>query len=211
MADGAEVRRRPGGRSARVVAAVHDAVNGLVAEKNPGEITVAEIAERAGVNPTSIYRRWGTLEELILDVETARLDVISPVPDTGTLRGDLLAFATNVAEDINRPGGLAFVRAVLNAREQSGPRHIAPLRGRGAQLQAMLDRAADRGEPALDFTDVLDCILGPIYVRTLFEVGGLTRRCLSGFVDRAMTPLPEPSPAKCAWAPRDNGDGSNGT
>src|SRR6516162_5631143 len=115
---GEEVRRRTGGRSARVVAAVHDAVNDLVAQRNPREVTVAEIAERAGVNPTSIYRRWGSLEALVLDVETARLP---PIPDTGTLRGDLLAFAANAATDIARPGGLAFLHAVIGVKEESEP------------------------------------------------------------------------------------------
>jgi AcrR family transcriptional regulator len=183
---GGEIRRRTGGRSARVVAAVHDAVNDIVAQRNPREVTVAEIAERAGVNPTSIYRRWGTLEALVLDVEVARLEVNSPIPDTGTLRGDLLAFAANVAKDITRPGGLAFLQAVIGVREETGPQRIAPLRERGAQIQAMLDRARDRGEPALDQTDVYDYILAPIYVRTLFGVGGLTKARLAAFVERAL-------------------------
>lgn len=189
MAAGTEVRRRTGGRSARVVAAVHDAVNELVAQRNPREVTVAEIAERAGVNPTSIYRRWGTFEALILDVETARLQVNAPIPDTGTLRGDLLAFAANAAKDIT-PGGLAFLQAVLGVREETEPQRLAPLRARGAQIQAMLDRARDRGETALDQTDIYDCILAPIYFRTLFGVGRLTKARLAAFVDRALAPAP---------------------
>ena len=192
MAGGTEVRRRTGGRSARVVAAVHDALNELVAQGNPCPVTVAEIAERAGVNPTSIYRRWGTLEALVLDVEAARLQVNSPIPDTETLRGDLLAYATRAAKDIARPGGLAFLQAVLGVSEESEPQRSAPLRERGAQIQAMLDRARDRGESALDQTDVLDCILAPIYLRTLFGVGGLTKSRLAVFVDRALAQPPKP-------------------
>jgi AcrR family transcriptional regulator len=179
-------RRRTGGRSARVVAAVHEAVNELVGQGNPRQLTVAEIAERAGVNPTSIYRRWGTLEALILDVEAARLQVTSPIPDTGTLRGDLLAYATAVAKDLGRPGGMAFLKAVLGVSEDSDPQRSAPLRERGAQMQAMLDRARDRGEPALHQTDVYDCVLAPIYLRTLFGIGGLTKARLAAFVDRAI-------------------------
>jgi len=192
MADGTEVRRRTGGRSARVVAAVHDALNELVAQGNPRPVTVAEIAERAGVNPTSIYRRWGTLEALVLDVEAARLQVNSPIPDTGTLHGDLLGYATRAAKDIARPGGLAFLQAVLGVSAESEPQRSAPLWERGAQIQAMLDRARDRGEPALDQTDVLDCILAPIYLRTLFGVGGLTKSRLAVFVARAIAQPPKP-------------------
>ena len=172
--------------SARVVAAVHGAVNELVGEGNPGDITVGEIAERAGVNPTSIYRRWGTLEALMLDVEEARVEVRSPVPNTGTLRGDLLAYARQAAREISRPGGMAFLRAVLALRQSGDTRHDGPLRKRAVQLQAMLDRASDRGESAPALNDVLDCILAPIYGRAIFAAGEPREEHLALFVDRAL-------------------------
>jgi AcrR family transcriptional regulator len=181
-----QVQRRPGGRSARVVAAVHAAVNELVADGNPGDVTVSEIADRAGVNPTSIYRRWGTLEALILDVEEARVEVRSPIPNTGTLRGDLLAYARQALREITRPGGMTFLRAVLAVRQGGDTQHDAPLRKRAGQLQAMLDRAGDRGEAAPAVTDVLDCILAPIYLRVIFGVGGPDENDLALFVDRAL-------------------------
>ena len=157
------IRRRTGGRSARVRSAVHKAVSDLLVESDPESITVAEVAERAGVNPTSIYRRWGTLPALIVEVETERLQVTSPIPDTGTLRGDLLAYAGNATKDIVSPGGVALLRAVmataeLRPHQPASPRPPAtagrpdeplaraPLRARGEQIQAMLDRAAKRGE-----------------------------------------------------------------
>jgi len=182
----AEVQRRPGGRSARVVAAVHTAVNELVADGNPRDITVGEIAERAGVNPTSLYRRWGTLEALMLDVEEARVEVRSPVPNTGTLRGDLLAYARQAAREISLPGGMAFLRAVLAVRQSGDTQHDGPLRKRAGQLQAMLDRASDRGEPAPALNDVLDCILAPIYLRAIFGAGKPREEHLALFVDRAL-------------------------
>ncbi|MCV7252169.1 TetR/AcrR family transcriptional regulator [Mycolicibacterium fluoranthenivorans] len=166
-----EVRRRPGGRSARVAAAVHEAVDALLVEAGPGGFTVADVARRAGVNPTSIYRRWGSVEAVILDVEAARLTESSPLPDTGTLRGDLLAYARTAAADIAQPGRLAFLQALIGARELSDEQRSAPLLQRAAQFQAMLDRARDRGEPALDFTAIVDCILAPIYLRHLLGLG----------------------------------------
>ena len=185
----AEAQRRPGGRSARVVAAVHAAVNELVADGNTGDVTVSEIAERAGVNPTSIYRRWGTLEALMLDVEEARVEVRSPIPNTGTLRGDLHAYARQVAREITRPGGMTFLRAVLAVRQSGDTQHpgpLGPLRKRAGQLQAMLDRASDRGESAPALNDVLDCILAPIYLRAIFGVGKPREEHLALFVDRAL-------------------------
>ena len=59
---------RPGGRSARVQASVHQAVRDLLATSDRDGITVPAIAERAGVTPSTIYRRWGGLPELMADV-----------------------------------------------------------------------------------------------------------------------------------------------
>jgi len=61
-------RRRPGGRSARVRRAVLDATLELVNAHGLDGVTVAEVAERAGVHETSIYRRWRTREELRLAI-----------------------------------------------------------------------------------------------------------------------------------------------
>ncbi len=54
---------RPGGRAARIQAAVLEAVETLRQEKAASEITVPMIAARAGVTPSTIYRRWGDLSQ----------------------------------------------------------------------------------------------------------------------------------------------------
>lgn len=193
MTEDQQVRRRPGGRSARVAAAVHEAVDELLIEAGPGAFTVADVARRADVNPTSIYRRWGSLEGILLDVEAARLTDVAPLPDTGTLRGDLLAYAHAVAADISRPGGLAFLQALIGAQNLSEETRFAALRQRAAQMQEVLDRARDRGEPARDVTAVVDCILAPIYLRFLLG-RGIDESDLELFVDRVL--VSESSPTR---------------
>jgi AcrR family transcriptional regulator len=168
-----------------VAAAVHAAVDALLIEAGACAFTVADVARRADVNPTSIYRRWGSLEAVILDVEAARLTDISPLPDTGTLRGDLLAYAAAAAADIVRPGRLAFLQALIGARDLSDEQRSAPLLRRAAQFQAMLDRGRDRGEPALEYTAIVDCILAPIYLRFLFGLR-IDGPDLELFVDRTL-------------------------
>jgi AcrR family transcriptional regulator len=183
-----EPARRTGGRSARVRAQVHRAVTELLAERRSA-ITVPEVAARAGVHPTSLYRRWGTIEALILDVAVSRLTEESPVPDTGELRADLLTYAQRVAGDLKQPDRLAFLRTVLAVSDASDPRNDprAPLLGaRGAQIQVMLDRAAQHGEASLHYTDVLDGILAPIYLRSLFDVGGVDDAYLTRLVDHLL-------------------------
>ena len=173
--------------------AVHQAVTELVAERGAGHVSIAEVAARSGVHPTSLYRRWGSVEALVLDVAVARVEVESPMPDTGALRSDLLAYARQVDHDVARPDGLAFLRAVVATADSAGGGDAAVpiLEARGAQIQVMLDRATDRGEQALHYTDVLDGILAPIYLRVLFGVGATDDAHLALLVDRLLAiPVP---------------------
>ncbi|WP_306324584.1 TetR/AcrR family transcriptional regulator [Streptomyces venezuelae] len=181
--------RRPGGRSARVGAEVHRAVTELISERGYGTFTVGEVAARAGVADSSVYRRWGNLETLLTDVALTRLNAQSPMPDTGSLVGDLRTYAANVAREITGPDGLAVVRlaVALSNNGQAGQRAGDDLRSeRMRQLRSMLDRARDRGEHAPDALDVLDHILAPMYIRVLFGMVPLTPDYIDGLVDRVL-------------------------
>src|SRR6478752_2429050 len=156
--------RRPGGRSARVRAAVLGAAAEVLAEHGPEGLTVGEVATRSGVNPTTIYRRWGGPAGLMVDAEVERLERDQPMPDTGSLHGDLLAYARQAAASLGGQDGLTFLRAVVSTVDDGGSgagRRF--LVRRAEQIQAMLDRAAARGEPQLHFPDVVDGILAPLY------------------------------------------------
>jgi AcrR family transcriptional regulator len=96
---------RPGGRSARVRAAVHRAVEELLAQDGGEPLTIPHIAARAGVHATTIYRRWGSLAELLSAVATSRFSGDIVVPDTGSLRGDLERWVGDVATDLADPDG----------------------------------------------------------------------------------------------------------
>jgi AcrR family transcriptional regulator len=181
--------RRPGGRSARVGAEVHQAVTDLIGERGYGNFTVGDIAARAGVADSSIYRRWGNLETLLTDVALTRLNARSPMPDTGSLAGDLRTYAASVAREITGPDGLALLRLVValsnNGRQGLRARDDL-LAERTRQLQSMLDRARERGEHAPDAFDVLDHVLAPMYVRVLLGTGPLTPDYVDSLVDRLL-------------------------
>lgn len=181
--------RRPGGRGARVATAVHQAVTDLIRERGYGKFSVGDVAERAGVADSSIYRRWGSLETLLTDVALTRLNERSPMPDTGSLAGDLHAYAANVAREITGPDGLALLQlaVTLSSHGQQGLQASDDLRAeRTRQLQSMLDRATERGEQAPDAFGVLDHVLAPMYVRVLFGMGPLTPEYVDGLVDRLL-------------------------
>ncbi|TDW17590.1 TetR/AcrR family transcriptional regulator [Kribbella kalugense] len=189
--------RRPGGRSARVAADVHQAVTDLINERGYGNFTVGDVAVRAGVADSSIYRRWGNLATLLTDVALTRLNAQSPMPDTGSLAGDLRTYAAQVAREITGPDGLALLRLAValsshgNQGQQAGDDLLVE---RTRQLQSMLDRSLERGEPAPDALGVLDHILAPMYVRVLLGVDPLTPEYVEALVDRLLRSLHERLP-----------------
>src|ERR1700744_3952658 len=104
------VHRRPGGRSARVREAVLEATLATLAEVGVEKLAIAEVARRADVHETSIYRRWKTRENLITDALLNYSEQHLPIPDTGSLRGDLTAFGAELATYLATPMGRALVQ-----------------------------------------------------------------------------------------------------
>ncbi|WLP92341.1 TetR/AcrR family transcriptional regulator [Gordonia sp. NB41Y] len=159
--------RRPGGRSARVQQAVYSAVGELVGRGHRDTMTIPQVAEIAGVNPTSIYRRWGSITALLEEVAVAVLTRGEDIPDTGTLRGDLDAWATIIGADITRPRRRAYLRALVNSRDE--PVELCPCwEIRRAQAETMVERARVRGEAAPTVTAILCHIIAPLYHHAVF-------------------------------------------
>jgi AcrR family transcriptional regulator len=163
------VRRRPGGRSARVQVAVFEATLQLLEERGYEGLSMASIAERAGVHETSLYRRWKTKDQLILDAVNQRVAQEIPVPDTGALRSDLVAVLRSLQLFLqSRVGQALFQTAVATL-------HVSELcalrqehwRQRRAHLQILFDRAIARGElsPQVDCQLLLETLSGIMYMR----------------------------------------------
>ncbi len=166
----AQTVRRPGGRTARVREAVHDAVLTLLSERTLEELTIPAVAERSGVHPATLYRRWGSVPLLLDDVVAAHLARSASLPDTGSLRGDLDAYATGVAEGLAGPFRVLILRAaVVDVRPGQASTLSPTLTGRARQLHAMLERARDRGEtpPAVD--ELIELVVAPLYFYALFS------------------------------------------
>ncbi len=107
-----ERRRRPGGRSARVRAAVLRATFEELASVGYPALSFEALARRAGVHKTTLYRRWEGKEDLLLDALLEHAGQAVPVPDTGSLRGDLRSLAREIVGNITSPEGEAIVRAI---------------------------------------------------------------------------------------------------
>lgn len=132
---------------------------------------MVEVAERAGVAPTSLYRRWRDVRALIAEAAVERLMREQPMPDTGSLRGDMVGWARAAAVRIGSDDSIllrALAANVVSGGGAEGQGRSEALRPRGQQIAAMLERARERGEVAPPAAEVLDHVLAPLYMRALF-------------------------------------------
>lgn len=176
---------RPGGRSARVLAAVQQAATELICERGPENVSIPAIAARAGVNPTSIYRRWGDVHQLLASVAEARLAPESLPQDTGNLREDLTLWAEDLLDHISSPEGYASLRTVINATADGEVRHRC-LSKRADQVDLILERARARGEGRPTTAQVMDHVLAPLHFRVLFGVEPTDNAYARGLVDELL-------------------------
>jgi AcrR family transcriptional regulator len=75
--------------------------------------TVAGVAKRSGVHETTVYRRWATRENLLVAALLERSAEAIPAPDTGSIRGDLLAILREVLAYVGSPAGTGILRAAM--------------------------------------------------------------------------------------------------
>ncbi len=172
--------KRTGGRSAAVIHNVRKAVEELVREKGSERVTVPMIAERAGVNPTSIYRRWGDLPTLINDIATYRLDPNRRLPEHDDIREDLAAWARELVEHYRKPVNAALLRGGASA---AGERQADCLRDRRTEAGMLLAR---HPESAVTADQIIDGVIAPIIYRVIFLPWTLDDTTADDLVDRLL-------------------------
>ena len=159
---------RPGGRSARIQASVHEAVRDLLQEVGRAELTVPMIAQRAGVTPSTLYRRWGDLNDLLADVASQRMNPDQTPLDTGNLREDLRAWTEQYAEEMSSILGRQMMRDALSTSVESG----VPAKCRqyvAQQIEVIRARSAMRGETPPEADRVIELVVAPLLYRILFD------------------------------------------
>jgi len=166
---------RPGGRTARTRAAVIQAVIGELTEHGYAGTTVEQVAARAGVAKTTIYRRWRSLDGLLADVMAERAEQHIPVPDEGDLGSDLRALARSVVASVQPPAIRAAFAGIVSAAvlDPAAQKVLSSfLAARVATMTVIVDRATLRGElPAgTDAACVIQTVTALIYYR-LFIAG----------------------------------------
>ena len=188
---------RPGGRSARVQAAVHQATIELLALHGRAALTVPLIAARAGVTPSTIYRRWGELADLLADVAVERMRPDGDPADTGSVAGDLQAWVEQYRDEMSSDVGLGMMLDVLSARGGSLAEGKIPVPCQcaaftAAQIETIVARGIERGEavPAVDA--VMDTVVSPVIYRSLFGAEPITAAHAQALVAACMKTARKP-------------------
>ena len=192
--DAATTPGRPGtrGPSKLVRAAVVQATLGELAEGGYPALSLEKVARRAGVAKTTLYRRWGTRESLVLEAMLERAQTHITVPDTGSLREDLLTFVIGVVANASSPEVSAMARAVVaglphDSRLASASRRFWADRldlGSGPSSDGPSNGTRWRPRPTL--AQVIEAVIGPIHLRLLLTGEPVDRGFLEATVDTVL-------------------------
>lgn len=121
----------------------------VLARRGYAGLTMDDVAVTAGVSKATIYRRWRSKADLLVSVIETPDGGLIVVPDTGSLREDLIGLFTSLVEMLTGPSGRA-VRAIIAARDSDPALEAAYRRGpvdRWAEsVLAIMERAIARGE-----------------------------------------------------------------
>jgi len=140
----------------------------LLARRGYAAVRIEDVARAAGVNKTTVYRRWATRADLVTAALT-RLAAPPRAADTGQLDTDLVETFVHATSLKTTPSGRSALRALLAAHgEPEVARVAASLRDRHrAPGREILQRARRRGDlPAhVPIELTLDVLLGAVYTR----------------------------------------------
>jgi AcrR family transcriptional regulator len=165
-------------RSAEADRAILDATRRALVELGWGKLTMSDVALRAGVAKTTLYRRWATKSDLVVDAVAVLFDELE-LPDRGSLRADIEGVVLEFAALLDRPETKTALMAVV-AESTSDAALRLRIREAVVDRQKRLvvqgrTRAQQRGEiPADDGTDpapqidlIFDVIAGAVVHRAL--------------------------------------------
>lgn len=179
-------KARVGGRSERVVNAVLGAALAELAVNGYAELRVDDVAERAGVNKTTVYRRWPTKAALV-GAALATFSDDDELPDSGSLRGDLLKLLRQRVRLAANPEKRAAARVLTTELDHP---EVAAIAKTVRELfrrpwVRVVERAIERGEipSKSDVALIVDVISSAVSMRLFRWKEVLGDAYLRGVVD----------------------------
>jgi AcrR family transcriptional regulator len=148
------------------------AAGDALVERGFDNLDLGDVARRADVGKTTVYRRWGTVTALVADLLRDMAETSLPRTETGSLLGDLKANADLVRRTLTDPRQGALFKAVI-AAASCDPRTAEALHGfydaRITEWAPCVQQAIDRGEipESTDPREVIRAVSAPLYYRLL--------------------------------------------
>ena len=165
-----------------------------------GGVSIDEVSRVSGVSKTTIYRHWPSRSALLIDA-CSRLGNAHQPPDTGTLRGDVHALVTNLAEQLQTAAWASVYPSIIDAAERDP--EIAAMqselhKGFMAPFHTIVERAKDRGEiPAGKPAAALIAVMvGPLFYRRWFSKEAIDDRFTEATIDVAIKAALRQEPEK---------------
>lgn len=174
--------------------AVYDSVFALLAEVGYDRMTMDAVAARAHVSKATIYRSWPDKPDLVAEALAHHFDDSPEPPDTGSLRGDLLALMTLACQLGNSADG-EVVAGVMTAATRNPvlarTMYEYMYEKKHAVHEAIIRRAAERGEVAPDTDPHLlhEVMHSMVLARRLEICGALDERFAEHVVDDVLLPV----------------------
>ncbi|MFE4910874.1 TetR/AcrR family transcriptional regulator [Streptomyces sp. NPDC056652] len=166
-------------RSAETDSAILEATRAALGELGWSKLTMGDVATRAGVAKTTLYRRWTAKSELVVDAVAALFDELD-LPDRGSLAADVEGVVLQVAALLERPETKTALMAViaestrdeaLRARIRASivdrQKRLVLLGRERAQARGELPREPDAVRAARTADLIFDVIAGAVVHRTL--------------------------------------------
>ena len=151
--------------------AIRNAVMHELADGGYGRLSIEAVARRAGVGKTAIYRRWSNKLEMVPEIVSDVAGRAVPLPDTGSLAGDLRLLMMIVSKALQHRIASQIIPDLM-AEASRNPQIAETLQhALRTHQQAVGDKlvgqAVARGElpPGADPEMAVDLILGPLYWR----------------------------------------------
>lgn len=174
--------------------AIYAAVMEELATVGYQALSIERVAERARTGKASIYRRWPTRLDLVLEALDHLMPSFDEPPDTGRVRDDLLLVMRRIAATMGSRAGAA-AKACFEGTDSELATAVRErlLPQRKAVMTRILQRAADRGEIRPEAVNQRIAEVGPMLLHgELVQRGRITDKSVVAIVDDVLMPLLRP-------------------
>jgi AcrR family transcriptional regulator len=163
-------------RSTECDRAILDAAIEVFVEQGYDALTMEGVATRAAVGKATVYRRYPTKLDRVMAAAEQLGERKGPIPDTGAVRGDLLALGRNYRRFLTGTDTGRAIPAMVAAKARCAEladAHSRYVAQRHAASTVVIERAIARGElpRTVDAGLVVEMVFAPLFHRVL--VSGL--------------------------------------